>query len=65
MKDGVCAINLDAQRSTGTHWTALYVKDDTATYFDIFGVDYIFKEIHRNKNHRKKYRTSIYAIASI
>lgn len=56
MKDEVCAINLDAQRSTGKHWTALYVKGDNVTYFDIFGDDYFSKEIHRNKNHRKIYR---------
>ena len=31
--------------SIGTHWIALYVNGDNATYFDSFGVEYILKEI--------------------
>ena len=29
----------------GTHWIALYVKNNDITYFDSFGVEHIPKEI--------------------
>ena len=29
----------------GTHWVAIYVKNDVATYFDSFGVEHILKVI--------------------
>ena len=37
----------------GTHWTALYVKNNDITYFDSFGVEHIPKESKafiKNKN---------------
>ena len=37
----------------GTHWIALYVKNNNITYFDSFGVEHIPKEITKfidNKN---------------
>ena len=37
----------------GTHWIALYVNTENVTYFDSFGVKYIWKKIIkliRNKN---------------
>ena len=38
IKDEACAINLDEYSDIGTHWIALYVKNNVATYFDSFGV---------------------------
>ena len=32
-------INLHEYEDVGTHWIALYVKDNEITYFDSFGVD--------------------------
>ena len=38
-------INLDEYRDIGTHWVALYVNNNTVTYFDSFGVEHILTEI--------------------
>ena len=54
-------INLDEYRDIGTHWVALYVNNNTATYFDYFGVEHIFiKNIKFIGN--KKIITNIYRI---
>ena len=45
IKDGAYIINLDEHYDTGTHWIALWVNNDIATYFDSFGVEHIPKEI--------------------
>ena len=45
IKDGTYVINLDEHYDTGTHWIALYVKNNDITYFDSFGVEHIPKEI--------------------
>ena len=45
IKDGVYIINLDEYSDIGTHWVALYVKNNDVTYFDSFGVEHIPKEI--------------------
>ena len=37
-------INLDEYRDIGTHWVALYINNNTVTYFDSFGVEHIPKE---------------------
>ena len=37
----MCILNLDV----GTHWIALYVKNNDITYFNSFGVEHIPKEI--------------------
>ena len=53
IKDGAYVINLDEHSDIGTHWVALYVKNNDITYFDSFGVEHIPKEINafiRNKN---------------
>ena len=53
IKDGACVLNLDESKSIGTHWIALYVNCNTATYLDSIGVEHIFKEIKKsigNKN---------------
>ena len=38
IKDGANVIIPDEYESSGTHWTALYVNDNNATYFDSFRV---------------------------
>ena len=53
VKDAVYVINLDEYSNIGTHWVALYVKNNDITYFDSFGVEHIPKEIKifiKNKN---------------
>ena len=40
-------MNLDEYSDIGTHWVALYVKNDDITYFDSFGVEHIPKEIKK------------------
>ena len=45
IKDGTYVINLDEYSDIGTHWIALYVRDNDVTYFDSFGVERIPKEI--------------------
>ena len=45
IKDGVCVINLDEFKSTGTHWIAFFVNGNNrkasydAIYFDSFWVE--------------------------
>ena len=38
IKNGAYVINLDEYEDAGTHWIALYVKNNEITYFDSFGV---------------------------
>ena len=45
IKDGTYVISLDKYELLGAHWIAFDVYEDTATYFDSFGVEYIPKEI--------------------
>ena len=47
IKDGAHVINLDEYTDIGTHWVALYVKNNDVTYFDSFGVEYIPNEIKK------------------
>ena len=53
IRDGAYVINLDEYSDIGTHWIALYVKNNDITYFDSFGVEHIPKEIKefiKNRN---------------
>ena len=53
IKDRAYVINLDEHYDTGTHWIALYVKNNDITYFDSFGVEHIPEEIKtfiKNRN---------------
>ena len=53
IKDGVYITNLDEYLNVGTHWIALFCKNNEIIYFDSFGVEYIpneIKEFIRNKN---------------
>ena len=45
INDGAYVINLDEYTDIGTHWIALYTSNNNVTYFDIFGVQQIPKEI--------------------
>ena len=47
IKNGAYVINLDEYADIGTHWIALYVKNNEVIYFYSFGVVYIPKEIKR------------------
>ena len=44
-KGGAYVINLDEYSDIGTHWIALYVKNNDITYFYSFGAEHIPKEI--------------------
>ena len=53
INDGAYVINLDEYTDIGTHWIALYTSNNNVTYFDIFWVEQIQKEIKKiigNKN---------------
>ena len=64
IKDRAYVINIDEYSNIGTHWIALYVKNNDITYFDSFGVEHIPKEIKAFiKN--KKVKTNIQAYDSI
>ena len=43
IKNGTYAINLDEYSDIGTHWVALYVRNNNVTYFDSFGVEHVPK----------------------
>ena len=43
VKDEAYVINLDGYSDIGTHWIALYVKNNDVTYFDSFGVEHILE----------------------
>ena len=61
MKDGAYIINLDEYSDVGTHWVALYVKNNV-TYFDSFGVEHIPKEIKKFINGSLSITTNIFRI---
>ena len=54
-------INLDEYADVGTHWVALYVKNNKVIYFDSFGVEHVSKEIKRFIGH-KDIKTNIFRI---
>ena len=60
---GAYITNLDEYESKGTHWIALYVIDNSLTYFDSFGVEHIPEQIKKfieNKNIiRNTYRIQV------
>ena len=61
IKDGTYVIHLDEYSDIGTHWIALYVNNKTVTYFDIFGIEHIPKEIKKFIGNRNII-TNIYRI---
>ena len=61
IKNGAYVINLDEYEDVGTHWIALYVKDNEITYFNSFGVEHVPREIKRFIEH-KNIKTNIFRI---
>ena len=45
VKGRAYVINLDECSDIGTHWVALYVKDNEVTYSDSFGKEHVPNEI--------------------
>ena len=45
IKNGAYIINLNEYANVGTHWIALYVKNNEVIHFDCFGVELVPKEI--------------------
>ena len=61
IKNGAYVISLGEYENIGTHWIALFLKNNEVIYFDSFGVEYVPKEIKkfiRNKD----IRTNIFRI---
>ena len=52
IKYGAYVINLYEYADVGTHWIALYVKNNEVIYFDSFGVEHVPKEIKRFIGHK-------------
>ena len=61
ISDGAYIINLDEYSDIGTHWIALYVKNNDITYFDSFGVEHIPEEIKKFMGN-KNIKTNIFRI---
>ena len=61
IKNGAHVINLDEYADVGTHWIALYIKNNEVIYFDGFGVEHVPKEIKRFIGH-KNIKTNIFRI---
>ena len=59
--NGSYVISLDEYADVGTHWIALYVKNNEIIYLDSFGVEHIPKEIKRFIGH-KNIKTNIFRI---
>ena len=56
-------INLDEHADVGTHWIALYVKNNEINFFDSFGVEHVPKDVimHPTIEH-KSIKTNIFRI---
>ena len=61
IKNGAYVINLDEYADVGTHWIALYVKNNEVIYFDSFGVEHVPKEV-KNFIGNKDIKTNIFRI---
>ena len=65
VRDETYVINLDDYSEIGTHWVALYAKNNDITYFHSFGVEHIPKEIIKFINRpsqNKNIMTNIFRI---
>ena len=61
IKSGAYVVSLDKFGDSGTHWIALYVKNNEVIYFDSFGADYVPDALmHFIKNSNNK--TNIFRI---
>ena len=45
IKDRAYVVNLDEYSDNGTHWITLYIQNNDVTYFDVFTVEHLPKEI--------------------
>ena len=61
INNGAYVINLDEYADVGTHWIALYAKNNEVIYFDSFGVEQVPKEIKRFIGH-KNTKTIVFRI---
>ena len=61
IKDGAYVVNLDEYSDNGTHWITLYIQNNDVTYFDVFRVEHIPKEIIAFIGNRN-IKTNIYRI---
>ena len=52
IKNGAYVINLNEYADIGTHWIALYVKNNEVIYFDSFGVEHVPKETKKIIGHK-------------
>ena len=63
IKGGADIINLNEYADVGTHWIALFCKNNEIVYFDSFGVEHVPKEIEKFIGH-KNIKTNIFRIQS-
>ena len=63
IKDWAYVMNLDEYADVGTHWIALFCKNNEIVYFDSFGVEHVPKEIEKFIGH-KNIKTNIFRIQS-
>ena len=61
IKNGAYVINPDEYADVGTHWIALYAKNNEVIYFDSFGVGHVPKEIKGFIGH-EDIKTNIFRI---
>ena len=61
IKNGAYVISLDEYADVGTHWIALYVKNNEVIYFDSFGVEHVAREIQKFIEY-KNIKTNIFRI---
>ena len=64
IKDVAYVINVDEYSDIGTHWIALFVKNNVVTYFDSFGVEHVPKEI-KTFTKNKNIKTNIFRIQAL
>ena len=62
IKDEAHVINLDEYTDIGTHWAALYAKNNDVTYFDSSGAEHIPKEIKKFIGHTLSLIVNIFRI---
>ena len=60
-KNGAYVISLNEYADVGTHWIALYAKNNEVIHFDSFGVEHVPKEIKRFIG-QKSVKTNIFTI---
>ena len=63
IKVGVYVVSLEEYKSIGPQWVALYVNDNTTTYFDCFGNENVpeeMKTLIKNENIASFYRMQAY-----